>query len=91
MNRLEYCVLIEPLPLEDGGGFLATVPDLPGCMSDGETPQEAIANVQDAIAAWIEAAHDMGHQVPRPRRKYALTVIRAGRLEPPIPGGPNRQ
>src|SRR6185503_13010981 len=50
MNRLEYCVLIEPLPLEDGGGFLATVPDLPGCMSDGETPLEAIANVQDAIA-----------------------------------------
>jgi len=74
MNRLEYSVLVEPLPPEEGGGYLATVPDLPGCMSDGETPQEAIANVQDAIAAWIEAAHDMGHQVPRPRRKYALTA-----------------
>jgi antitoxin HicB len=74
MNRLEYSVLVEPLPPEEGGGYLATVPDLPGCMSDGETPQEAIANVHDAIAAWIEAAHDMGHQVPRPRRKYALTA-----------------
>jgi antitoxin HicB len=53
MNRLEYSVLVEPLPPEEGGGYLATVPDLPGCMSDGETPQEAIANVHDAIAAWI--------------------------------------
>lgn len=51
MNRLEYPVIVSPLPLEEGGGFLATVPDLPGCMSDGETPQEAIINVQDAIAA----------------------------------------
>ena len=47
MNRLEYPVIVSPLPLEEGGGFLATVPDLPGCMSDGETPQEAIINVQD--------------------------------------------
>ena len=74
MNRLEYYVVVEPLPVEEGGGFLATVPDLPGCMSDGETPQEAIANVQDAIAAWIEAAHDMGHKVPQPTRRHALTA-----------------
>ena len=51
--------LIEPLSEEDGGGFFATVPDLPGCMSDGETPEEALVNVQDAILAWIEAATDM--------------------------------
>ena len=69
MNRLEYSVVVEPLPPEQGGGFIATVPDLPGCMSDGETPQEAIANVQDAIAAWIEAAHDLGHEVPQLTRR----------------------
>jgi antitoxin HicB len=71
MIRLEYPVLIEPLSVEDGGGFLATVPDLPGCMSDGETPQEAITNVQDAIIAWIEAARDLGHEIPRPSRRAA--------------------
>jgi antitoxin HicB len=45
-----YKVLIEPLSEEDGGGYLATVPELPGCMSDGETRSEAHANVEDAIA-----------------------------------------
>lgn len=71
-TRLEYPVIIEPLSSDDGGGFYASVPDLPGCMSDGETPQEAIANVQDAIACWIEAAKEAGRPVPRPSRKLAF-------------------
>lgn len=66
MTKLEYPVLIEPLSPDDGGGFLATVPDLPGCMSDGETPEEALINVRDAIACWIEAAQDMGRTIPAP-------------------------
>ena len=73
MNRLEYTVVVEPLPAEEGGGFVATVPDLPGCMSDGVTPEEALANVRDAIATWIEAANDLGHSVPKPSRRMALT------------------
>jgi predicted RNase H-like HicB family nuclease len=72
MSRLEYPILVEPLPPEDGGGFLATAPDLPGCMSDGATPEEAVSNIQDAIVAWIEAARDLGHAVPRPSRHVAL-------------------
>ena len=72
MSRLEYPVVIAPLTAEDGGGFSATVPDLPGCTSDGETPEEAILKVQDAIAAWIEAPHDLGRTIPRPSRKLAL-------------------
>jgi antitoxin HicB len=71
MSKLEYPVLIEPLTVEDGGGFLATVPDLHGCMSDGETPEEAIANVQDAIACWIEAAHELGRPIPPPSPRMA--------------------
>ena len=55
MSRLEYPIVVEPLSVEEGGGFLATVPDLPGCMSDGATPEEAVSNIQDAIAAWIDA------------------------------------
>lgn len=72
MTGLTYPVLIQPLSEEDGGGFLAAVPDLPGCMSDGETPQEAVVNVQDAILTWIEAARDMGHPVPPPSAELKL-------------------
>ena len=50
----------------DGGGYVATVPDLPGCMSDGETPEEALKNVQDAIESWMEAAKEWNEEIPKP-------------------------
>ncbi len=71
MKKLTYPVMITPLTSEDGGGFAATVPDLPGCMSDGETPEEALGNVRDAIQAWIEMARELGHAVPEPSRLRA--------------------
>jgi antitoxin HicB len=46
-------VIITPLSAEDGGGFLATIPSMPGCMSDGETEAEARENVADAARAWL--------------------------------------
>jgi antitoxin HicB len=64
--KLEYAVRIERLAESDGDGYLATVPDLPGCMSDGETPEEALKNVQEAIAAWIEAAKESNLDIPHP-------------------------
>ncbi len=64
--KLEYSVRIERLAENDGGGYLATVPDLPGCMSDGETPEEALHNVQEAIASWIEAAKEWKQDIPKP-------------------------
>ena len=66
MTSLRYPVVVRLLSAEDGGGYSAFVPDLPGCMSDGESPEAALANVQDAIATWIEAAEDLGHPVPEP-------------------------
>jgi len=63
-----YEVRIAPHDL----GYIAVVPELPGCMSDGETPEEALANGYDAAGAWIEAAREMGREVPTPmRRAYA--------------------
>ena len=67
MRKPDYAVLIEPLSEEDGGGFLATVPDLPGCMSDGETREEAARNIEDAIACWLEEAEALGREIPRPK------------------------
>lgn len=71
-NRPHYSVLIEPLSPEDGGGFLATVPNLPGCMSDGETEAEALANVQDAIDCWLEAAEENNTPIPEPTLRRAV-------------------
>ena len=70
MPDLDYPVIIEPLSAGDGGGFVATVPDLPGCMSDGKTAEAALANVRDAIAAWIEEARALGRPVPAPSRRH---------------------
>ncbi len=73
MATPEYAIIVEPLSSEDGGGFIARVPDLPGCASDGETDIEALQNAHDAIRAWIEQAHAMNRPIPRPtsRRQYA--------------------
>jgi len=62
----DYRIVVERLSDEDGGGFAAYVPDLPGCMSDGETRPEAIAHAEEAISDWIEAAKSMGRPVPHP-------------------------
>jgi predicted RNase H-like HicB family nuclease len=50
---------------------MALAPELPGCRSDGETPQEALENIYDAISCWIEAAQEMGRSIPQPRRAAA--------------------
>ena len=47
--------------------FLAEVPELPGCAADGSTRQEALANVEEVIAQWIETAHELGRAIPEPR------------------------
>lgn len=64
--KTRYPFNIRELSNEEGGGYLIEFPDLPGCMSDGETIDEAIANGQDAIVAWIEAATEMGKPIPKP-------------------------
>jgi len=61
-----YTHVISPLSSEEGGGFLISFPDLPGCISDGETIEEAIHNGRDAFLAWISAQADMGREIPRP-------------------------
>jgi antitoxin HicB len=61
-----YRIVLRPLAIEDGGGWVAEVPELPGCMSDGDTPQQAVENVMDAIGCWIEAAEEDGRPVPEP-------------------------
>ncbi|MCC6983318.1 MAG: type II toxin-antitoxin system HicB family antitoxin [Bauldia sp.] len=66
MGRLDYPVVIQPLADEDGGGFLALAPDLPGCVSDGDTPEQALANIRDAIESWLSEARELGREIPQP-------------------------
>ncbi len=63
-----YAHVVEPLTEADGGGYLITFPDLPGCLSDGESIEEAIANGRDAFSAWMSARAHIGKPIPRPTR-----------------------
>ncbi len=53
-------------PLSEGDGFLIVFPDLPGCMSDGLTVEEAVANGRDAVKGWILTAREFGDAIPAP-------------------------
>lgn len=61
-----YPFTIRHLTKDDGDGYLIEFPDLPGCISDGETIEEAITNGYDALLCWIEAAQKTGRDVPKP-------------------------
>ncbi len=52
---------------EEDQSFVAEVPELPGCMADGATYQEALANVEVIIQEWIETARELGRSIPEPR------------------------
>jgi predicted RNase H-like HicB family nuclease len=47
--------------------FLAEVPELPGCMADGHSYQEAVSNAEIIINEWIETAKELGREIPKPK------------------------
>lgn len=57
-----YTILLTPDTEE--GGYVVDVPSLPGCHTQGDTLEEAIANAREAIAAWIKDAEKHGEPVP---------------------------
>ena len=71
MRLEDYAICIEPLGSDEGGGFLVTVPDLPGCMADGETVEQAMAEARDAFKAWAMAERQDRGRLPLPRRTGA--------------------
>ncbi len=52
---------------EEDQAFIAEVPELPGCMADGQTYQEAIANAEIIMQEWIETAKELGRAIPEPK------------------------
>lgn len=57
---------------EEDGGYIADIPDLKFCSAFGETPEEALKEVQIAKKAWLEAARAEGKPIPFPRYKPAI-------------------
>ncbi len=54
---------------EDDNAFIVEVPELLGCMADGQTYQEAVDNAETIIQEWIETAKDLGRSIPEPKGK----------------------
>ncbi len=68
---MRYTVLLEP---EADGGFVVSVPALPGCISQGDTREEALANIREAIALYIEDCRDAGDPAPTEAGKEFVEI-----------------
>jgi antitoxin HicB len=66
-----YRFTIRPLSEDEGGGYPIELPDRPGCMSDGETIEEAIMGGLDAMPGWTLAMRAEGNPIPAPTRSVA--------------------
>ena len=67
MSKYKYEVII--YWSDDDNAYLAEVPELPGCMADGESYIDALKNVEVIIDEWIETAHELNRPIPEPRGK----------------------
>lgn len=61
--NLNYPITLYP---ESDGGYTVMIKDLPGCISQGETLEEAIENIQEAKEAWLETAFEFQDEIPLP-------------------------
>jgi predicted RNase H-like HicB family nuclease len=67
---------------EEDGGYIADIPDLESCSAFGSTPEEALAEVEKAKAAWLATAKRLHKPVPKPRYRpaiYQVTPVEASR------------
>jgi len=67
MSKYKYEVII--YWSDDDNAYIAEVPELAGCMSDGDTYEKALQNIQVIIDEWIETAKSLGREIPTPRGK----------------------
>lgn len=70
----DYAVVVER---EEDGRYSVYVPDLPGCASMGDTRREALKNVREAIACYLEGLQKLGRPVPKRRSRIEVVRIKA--------------
>lgn len=61
-----YAATLAPLPASEGGGYMASAVELPGCVATGETETEALEELRDAIRSWVLTAREFGDEIPPP-------------------------
>ena len=61
---------VRPLSAEEGGGYLVEFPDYPGCIADGDTPEQAIAEGSDALRSYLATLDELGHEAPDAGKVY---------------------
>ncbi len=65
LERIPYPFVVRPLSEDEGNGYLVEFSDLPGCISDGKTPEEAIANGRDALKSYVLTTREFRHGVAK--------------------------
>ncbi len=71
--KLEYTVVLEPD--EEEGGYTVTVPALPGCVSEGDSIEEALENIREAIELYVEGLKERGQPAPIERAAPELRKV----------------
>lgn len=69
---LTYTAVFEPA---EEGGYVVSVPMLPGCMTQGETFEEAKRNIEDAISLFVNAIKDIGEEIPQEASDPIITRV----------------
>lgn len=70
MFKLNYPFEVRPLSKEDGGGWMVSFPDLPGCIADGETVEEALHAAEDALKSWLETSKEFNDSIPATEKEF---------------------
>jgi predicted RNase H-like HicB family nuclease len=72
MKVMDFKVLLEP---DEDGGYVVVCPSIPGCYSQGETVEEAMANIREAIELCLEEMQERGEPVPDPSNVLVGSVV----------------
>ena len=75
MSNEDYQVEVRKLNADLGGGFIAFVPQLTGCVCDGESPAIALLNLEDAVDMWLDAAREQRPPIPEPSLTVATEAL----------------
>ncbi len=72
MKTYDFKVILEP---DEGGGYVISCPSLPGCYSQGETPEEAMENIKEAIGLCLEDMESQGEEIPDTSKVLVGSVV----------------
>ena len=77
-----YPFAVRPLSKADGGGFGIEYPDLPGCISDGHTPEEALINGRDAVKSYLLSCLQYSDPLPKPNSASGIWLQGGPSIQP---------